>query len=79
MRVFITCQNKTHKKLVATVKRCEGVYNRTGEPSVTFLHKKVEAKRTLLRRGADGGSRTRTVLPPTDFESVTSANSITSA
>ena len=52
MRVFITYQNKTHKKLVATVKRCEGVYNRTGEPSVTFLHKKVEAKRTLLRRGA---------------------------
>lgn len=29
--------------------------------------------------GADGGGRTRTVLLPTDFESVTSANSITSA
>ena len=33
----------------------------------------------LFLFGADGGSRTRTVLPPTDFESVTSANSITSA
>ena len=29
--------------------------------------------------GAGGGGRTRTVLPPTDFESVTSANSITPA
>ena len=29
--------------------------------------------------GADGGGRTRTVLLPTDFESVTSANSITPA
>ena len=29
--------------------------------------------------GADGGGRTRTVSLPTDFESVTSANSITSA
>ena len=32
-----------------------------------------------LLLGADGGGRTRTVLLPTDFESVTSANSITSA
>ena len=29
--------------------------------------------------GADGGTRTHTMLPPTDFESVTSTNSITSA
>ena len=33
----------------------------------------------VLLFGADGGGRTRTVLLPTDFESVTSANSITSA
>ena len=31
------------------------------------------------RHGAGGGTRTHTVLLPTDFESVTSANSITSA
>ncbi len=30
-------------------------------------------------RGAGGGGRTRTVSLPTDFESVTSANSITPA
>lgn len=33
----------------------------------------------LKINGAEGGSRTRTVLPPLDFESSTSANSITSA
>ena len=41
--------------------------------------KDAGAKRTLLRRGAEGGTRTHTVSLPTDFESVTSANSITSA
>ena len=30
---------KTHKKLVATVSRCEGVYNRTDEPRVTFCER----------------------------------------
>ena len=30
---------KTHKKLIATVSRCEGVYNRTDEPSVTFCER----------------------------------------
>ena len=35
--------------------------------------------RTCDLDGAGGGGRTRTVLPPTDFESVTSANSITPA
>ena len=44
-----------------------------------FLHKKIEAKRTLLRRGAGGRTRTGTVSPPVDFESTTSANSITPA
>ena len=36
-------------------------------------------KEPAVLLNADGGGRTRTVLPPTDFESVTSANSITSA
>ena len=35
--------------------------------------KDAGAKRTLLRRGAEGGTRTHTVSLPTDFESVTSA------
>ena len=39
----------------------------------------VYVQRSLLRRGAEGGTRTHTVSLPTDFESVTSANSITSA
>ena len=39
VRVFITCQNKTRKKLVATVSRCEDVYNRADEPSVTFCER----------------------------------------
>ena len=48
------------------------------------LPSKIKKDNLLLTKqivffGADGGSRTRTVLPPTDFESVTSANSITSA
>ncbi len=44
-----------------------------------FCIKKVGAKRTLLRRGAGGRTRTGTVSPPVDFESTTSANSITPA
>ena len=40
---------------------------------------KPTQKSVGLLLGADGGGRTRTVLLPTDFESVTSANSITSA
>ncbi len=35
--------------------------------------------KSVLFLGAGGGGRTRTVLLPTDFESVTSANSITPA
>ena len=31
--------SRTRKKLVATANRREGVYNRTGEPSVTFCEK----------------------------------------
>ena len=30
------------KKLIATANRCEGVYNRTGEPSVTFCEKEEQ-------------------------------------
>ena len=58
----------TRKKLVATANRRDGVYNRTGKPSVTFcerggarkradvfLAKKNGAKQALLRRGGDGG------------------------
>ena len=41
--------------------------------------KNVGAKRTLLRRGAGGGGRTRTSLRTTDFESVSSASSNTPA
>ena len=33
----------------------------------------------VLHSGAGGGTRTHTVLPPTDFESVSSANSNTPA
>ena len=82
----------THKKLIATVHRSECACKRAGEPSETFcdkgearerandfLQKKIEAKRTLLRRGAGGRTRTGTVSPPVDFESTTSANSITPA
>ena len=32
-----------------------------------------------IQHGAGGGTRTRTMSPSTDFESVTSANSITPA
>ncbi len=41
--------------------------------------KKAGAKRTLLRHGAEGRTRTGTLSPAVDFESTTSANSITSA
>ena len=33
---------RTRKKLVATASRREGVYNRTGEPSVTFCEKEEQ-------------------------------------
>ena len=39
----------------------------------------LSGDKSTFFRGAGGGGRTRTVLLPTDFESVTSANSITSA
>ena len=38
-----------------------------------------KARFRVLFSGAGGGGRTRTVLPPLDFESSTSANSITPA
>ena len=38
-----------------------------------------QALSSLLRSGAGGGTRTHTMSPSTDFESVTSANSITPA
>ncbi len=46
-----------------------------------FGHKKTTVILSKLRWifGAGGGGRTRTVLPPRDFESRTSANSITPA
>ncbi len=36
---------KTHKKVVATASRREGVYNRTGKPSVTFCERGEARKR----------------------------------
>ncbi len=61
------CRKHSRKKVVATASRREGVYNRTGEPSVPFCEKgearkrandffcikKIEAKRTLLRRAKE--------------------------
>jgi len=44
-RVFITCQYKTRKKLVATASRRERVYKRTDKPSVTFCEKGEARKR----------------------------------
>lgn len=41
--------------------------------------KKRPAVLLILIYGAEGGDRTHTVLPPRDFESRTSTNSITSA
>ena len=51
--------------------RCEGIYNRTGEPSVTFCEKEQQrecalvfykkseqAMHSLLRRGGEGETRT---------------------
>ena len=39
-------QSAARKKLVATANRREGVYNRAGEPSVTFCGKGGAAKQT---------------------------------
>ena len=49
----------------------DGVYLKKKTPSRTI--------RSPRRRGAGGGTRTHTVSLPTDFESVTSTNSITPA
>ena len=52
-------------------------------PALQKKHKKssVHNIKSVMntRYGAGGGTRTHTVLLPTDFESVTSANSITPA
>ena len=51
------------KKLVATANRCEGVYNRAGEPSVTFCERGATpasaagggySERELAQRPASG-------------------------
>ena len=67
-------QSAARKKLVATANRREGVYNRAGEPSVTFCGKGgavtertkkpshlrgFNVQRSLLRRGAPVGIRTQ--------------------
>ena len=59
-RSFIICGAvRNPQKLVATVSRREGVYNRTGEPSVIFaekdeLHSELEtAKGCCERYGAN--------------------------
>ena len=38
----------TRKELVATANRREGVYNRAGEPSVTFCGKKEQRRECAL-------------------------------
>ena len=48
----VTPQNP-RKKLVATASRREGVYNRTGEPSVTFYPKGHVCERGEAREWAD--------------------------
>ena len=60
---------------MAIVSRCEGVYNRTGEPNVTFGERgetvermtdfyklKNRNERNSFRRGAPGGIRTPDLL-----------------
>ena len=39
---------QTRKKLVATVNRCEGVYNRAGEPNVTSGGKEEQRRERAL-------------------------------
>ena len=41
-------QRRTRKRLVATGRRREGVYNRTGEPSVTFCGKEEQRHERAL-------------------------------
>ena len=48
-------------------------------PSSPYKNTKPYGVDDPIRFGAGGGTRTHTVLLPTDFESVTSANSITPA
>lgn len=40
--------SRTRKKLVATASRREGVYNRTGEPSVTFCEKEEQGSGRMV-------------------------------
>ena len=67
------CRRHSRKKVVTTVSRCEGVYNRTDEPSVPFCEKGAATKwtknthsiewvfwkqRSPLRRGSSSWART---------------------
>ena len=47
--------------------------------SLHLSHKRKKGHYALISFGAGGGTRTHTMSPSTDFESVTSANSITPA
>ncbi len=52
-------------------------WGKTKIPAGQISYKRIPASAGLC--GAGGGGRTRTSVTPTDFESVTSANSITPA
>ena len=58
------------------ISRSEGVFH---SPQANFTAKEVNPNGFTSFAGAGGGTRTHTMSPSTDFESVTSANSITPA
>ena len=89
---YKACSNVNYVKKDASVSKLTFSPNRSpakrirfgkeeqGSGRMTFFCKKnVGAKRTLLRRGAGGRTRTGTLSPAVDFESTTSTNSITPA
>ena len=80
-RIAVVWVGASLRRLCATaiVHPCTTRKLRVLPPAVGTKAISPRIKSVGLLLGADGGGRTRTVLLPTDFESVTSANSITSA
>ncbi len=70
----LAAQPHTREKVVATANRCECVYKRTGEPSVTFHEKGAAADKVMpyfFHKNTANQKARRDMAPPTRIELIT--------
>lgn len=75
--LFLRLRN--FEKQIRSYKKQKAPYHKAFHIRRAPLFDKIVRKAGLIHYGAGGGTRTHTVSLPTDFESVTSTNSITPA